>query len=83
MIGAACTVLKDPVHSIEDLKKVFKKRATLPVFNSLWDKHTDQVEIYHEIWDGYGDTINNAIKRISASSHFKLILTKILIDIFF
>ena len=83
MVGAACTVLKDPVNSIEDLRNVFKKRATLPVFNSLWDKHADKTQVYNEIWEGYGDTINNGIKRISASSHFKLISTKILIDIFF
>lgn len=83
MVGAACTVLRDPIHSIEDLREAFKKRATLPVFNSSWDKHADKTEIYKEIWEGYGDTINKTIKKINASSHFKLILTKFLIDVLF
>jgi len=83
MVGAACTVLKEPIDSIEDLRYVFKKRATLPVFNSLWDKNADKTEVYKEIWEGYGDTINDGIKKIKASSHFKLILTKILIDMIF
>ena len=83
MVGAACTVLKDPVNSFEDLRQVFKKRATLPVFNSLWDIQADKTEIYKEIWEGYGDTINNGIKRIKAGSHIKLIFTKILIDMLF
>ena len=83
MIGAACTVLKDPIHSIEDLREVFKKRATLPVFNSLWDKHANKTEVYKEIWEGYGDRINKGINKINASSYFKIILTKILIDALF
>ncbi len=83
MVGAACTVLKDPVHSIEDLREVFKKRTTLPVFNSLWDEQANKAEVYKEIWEGYGDTINESINKINASSHFKLMLTKIIIDLLF
>ena len=83
MVGAACTVLKDPINSIEDLRDIFRKRTTLPIFNSLWDKNTDKVEVYKDIWEGYGDRINEGIRRINASSYFKLMLTKFLIDVLF
>ena len=83
MIGAACTVLKNPIYSIEDLRKVFEKRATLPIFNSLWENTAIKSEVYKEIWEGYGERINEGIRNIKEKSFFKLIITKILIDALF
>jgi len=83
MVGAACTVLKSPIYNIEDLREVFKKRSTLPIFNSLWENNTDNIKVYKEIWEVYGDRINEEIRKLRTNSYFKLILTKLLIDALF
>jgi len=78
MIGAACTVIKEPINNIEDLRKVFHERRTIPIINSKWDAVTKSSDVYSEIWDAYGEIINKGLKD---NSLFRWILSKTIVDL--
>ncbi|MGQ4874008.1 MAG: PHP-associated domain-containing protein [Promethearchaeia archaeon] len=77
MIGAGCTLIKEPVSCLEDLRKIFHKRKTIPMLNPIWGKKTSKKEVYREIWDKYGDIINEMIKK---ESFIKFATAKVFVD---
>ena len=82
MVGAACTLLREPINSLEDLRKVLSKKKTLPIYNPIWSQKTNKNRVYEEIWEGYDTIIEKSISRIKKQPLHKLILYKILINIF-
>lgn len=63
MIGAAATMIKRPLHDIEDLRRVFIRKETQPIYNPLWSINTECFDVYKEIWDAYGPFINEGIEK--------------------
>ena len=49
MIGAASTLIKTKIENLEDLRKIFHKKATLPIYNKIWSQNTEIKQVYHEI----------------------------------
>ncbi|MHA1147558.1 MAG: PHP-associated domain-containing protein [Promethearchaeota archaeon] len=78
MIGAASTLIKEQIHSIEDLRRVFHKKQTQPIYNPLWSINTEKKDVYKEIWDAYGTYVNEGITK---HSFFQWILAKTIVDI--
>ncbi|MFO8018302.1 MAG: PHP-associated domain-containing protein [Promethearchaeia archaeon] len=78
MIGAASTLIKEKVASLEDLRKVFQKKETLAIYNPLWSRSTNRSKVYREIWEIYGDEINSGLQKYSL---YQWILAKALVDI--
>jgi len=63
MLGAACTMTKEPITSFEDLRQLFKKKETYPMYNLLWKENTNKYTVFKEIWESYGGTINKGLKE--------------------
>jgi len=82
MVGAACTLFREPIESLEDLRKKLYKKQSIPLFNPLWSQRTNKKRVYDEIWKGYGEFIEKGISRIKNQPFFKLIYYKILINMF-
>ena len=81
MVGAACTVIMEPITSIEDIRKVFSKRKTIPILNPLWGYNTEKKEVFNEFWEEYGKLINDRISHVKKQPFIKIILVKVFIDI--
>ncbi len=78
MIGAAATLFKEPIRSIDDLRKAFEKKQTQPIYNPLWCRTTKRFDVYKEIWDTYGGFVNEGITK---RSHSQWLLIKMITDI--
>jgi hypothetical protein len=65
MLGAASTLLKEPITSFEDLRKVFKQKKTFPMYNPIWGENTNKYSVYKEMWQTYGDRINKGLEETS------------------
>ncbi len=78
MIGAAATLVNEPIRSIEDLRRVFSKKQTQPIYNPLWCRNTDKFDVYKEIWEAYGPFVNDGIVNRSKA---QWILAKTITDI--
>ncbi|MGV9173024.1 MAG: PHP-associated domain-containing protein [Promethearchaeia archaeon] len=79
MVGAASTLTKRKISSLEDLRKVFQNKETIPVYNPLWSRTTKKSEVYREIWEIYGEDINSGLQEFSL---YQWVLAKTLVDIF-
>ena len=78
MLGAACTVVKEPITSLEDLRKVLKEKKTLPIYNPKWKDITNKFSVFKEIWEVYGDKITQGLKD---RSRLFWITSKLLVDL--
>ena len=65
MLGAACTLVREPITSIEDLRRVFKQKKTMPIYNPIWKENTNKFTVFKEVWNTYGDKINNGLTERS------------------
>ena len=77
-IGAASTISRRPLRSVEDLREIFHERSTVPILNPRWKDSTRRWEVFKEIWDAYGSFVNDGIKE---QPFFKWILAKTIVDI--
>ncbi|MHA1292453.1 MAG: PHP-associated domain-containing protein [Promethearchaeota archaeon] len=78
MIGAASTAVNEPIHSIEDLRRILKNRKTQPIYNPLWKQSTKKIEVYREIWEEYGELIKKGLKE---TPFYKWIISKVFVDL--
>ena len=81
MVGAGCTVIKSPITSMEDLRKVFLEKNTTPAYNPLWGLNTKKRDVFREVLEKYGGMINDRISHVRRQPFNKLIVGKVLIDI--
>jgi len=83
MIGAACTAIKNkPITSLEDLRTVFSKKETIPIYNPIWSKKTDKHVMFREMLEGYKDRIDSSVSTIKKKSYIKLLAYRFLIKAF-
>ena len=82
MVGAACTLFRDPIDSIEDLRKLLMKKKALPIYNPLWSQRTNKNRVYQEIWEKFGEEIGKSLSQVETFPLVKLILFRILISTF-
>jgi len=78
MVGAAATLSEKPIKTFEDLRQMFKRRKTQPVYNPLWRKNTNKFTVFREIWESHGDEIN---KGLTDKSKLYWITSKVIIDL--
>ncbi len=79
MIGAAATMINEPIHSIEDLRRVFRKRETTPILNPIWSQITKRSDVFNEIIEAYGDLIMENFRK---QSSYRWLIAKIIVDLF-
>ncbi len=79
MVGAGCTMTREPIHSFEDLRNVFKQKKGTPMLNAKWALNTETNEWFAEVIEEYGPKINDLIRNSNLGLINKLLVLKIVI----